>query len=395
MKIELKPGVYWVGTVDWVLRRFHGFELSTPRGSTYNAYLIVDEKIALVDTVWTPFHEDLLRNIREIVEPSRIDYVIVNHSESDHSGALPWVMRHAPKATVMVSKRGVESLQGHYHHEWPVQAVKTGDRLKLGREELLFVEAPMLHWPDSMFTYLTHARILMPNDAFGQHYATAFRFNDQVDTTALHEEAIKYYANIVSPFASSVAKKIAEFTALNLPVDLIAPSHGVIWRKDPMQIVALYGEWAACKPTPTAVVLFDTMWNATRLLAEAIGRGLARAGVEHKLFYMPTADRNDVITEIFKARAIVVGSPTFNKGLLAGVLPILDDLRGHRFPNKIGAAFGSYGWSGESVKLIEKALEEAGVVLAAEGLNVKWQPDGVALEKAEKLGETVAAAVKT
>jgi flavorubredoxin len=394
MKTELKPGVYWVGAVDWGLRHFHGFELSTHRGSTYNAYLIVDEKIALVDTVWAPFQEDLLRNIRDIVDPARIDYVVTNHSESDHSGALPLVMRHASRATVVVSKRGVESLQGHYHHDWPVQAVKTGDRLKLGREELLFVEAPMLHWPDSMFTYLTQARILMPNDAFGQHYATAFRFNDQVNPTALYEEALKYYANIVSPFASFVTKKIAEFASLNLPVDIIAPSHGVIWRQDPMQIVTRYAEWAAQKPEPTAVVLFDTMWNATRLLAEAIGRGLARAGVEHKLFFMPTADRNDVITEVFKTRAVIIGSPTFNKGLLAGVLPILDDLRGHRFQNKIGAAFGSFGWSGEGVKLIEKALDEAGIPLAAEGLSVKWQPDAAALEQAEKLGEAVAAAVR-
>ncbi len=393
MKVELKPGVYWVGAVDWGLRHFHGFELSTHRGSSYNAYLIVDEKIALVDTVWTPFQEDLIRNISAIIDPARIDYVVVNHSEIDHSGALPMLMRHAPQAKIIVSKRGVEILKGQCHCNWDMQVVKTGDRLKLGQEELLFIEAPMLHWPDSMFTYLSNARILMPNDAFGQHFATAFRFNDQVCEAELYEEAIKYYANILTPFSSFVAKKIDEFAALNLPVDIIAPSHGVIWRKDPMQIVKRYAEWAAQKPEPTAVVLFDSMWNATRQLAEGIGRGLLRGGVDHKLFFMPLSDRNDVITEVFKARAVVLGSPTVNKGPIAGILPILEDLKGHRFQNKIGTAFGSYGWSGESVKFMEKALGEAGIPLITEGLNVKWQPDEAAIKQAENLGELVATAV--
>ena len=248
MVTELVKGVYWVGVVDWGLRHFHGHELSTHRGSSYNAYLIVDDKIALVDTVWGPFQEQLIENIRQVVDPARIDIVVANHAEVDHSGGLPAVMREAPGATLVVSRRGRESIEGHYHRPWNFQTVRTGDKISLGSCELVFVEAPMLHWPDSMFTYLAGKDILMPNDAFGQHYASDFRFNDQVDQEELYEEAIKYYANILTPFSDLVTRKIDEVLALNLPVQIIAPSHGVIWRKDPLQIVKKYQEWAAQAP---------------------------------------------------------------------------------------------------------------------------------------------------
>ena len=274
MVIEVTKGVYWVGVVDWAIKKFHGQELSTHRGSTYNAYLIVDEKTALVDTVWGPFQEQLIDNIREVVDPTKIDIVVANHAETDHSGSLPAVMRHSPNATVVVSQRGKESIEGHFHQPWDFKTVKTGDKINIGRNDLVFVEAPMLHWPDSMFTYLTGKNVLMPNDAFGQHYATAFRFNDQVNEEELYEEAIKYYANILTPFSSLVLKKIDEVLSLNLAVDIIAPSHGVIWRKDPLQIVKKYQEWAAQQPEKSAVILYDTMWEGTRQMAEAIGQGL-------------------------------------------------------------------------------------------------------------------------
>ena len=248
MSMELMKGVYWVGVVDWGLRHFHGFELSTHRGSTYNSYLIVDEKVVLVDTVWQPFQDQFIENIKEIIPPGKIDIVVANHSEMDHSGSLPAVMRHCPDATVVVSKRGLESVEGHYHQPWKFQTVKTGDRIKIGASDLVFVEAPMLHWPDSMFTYLTGRNLLMPNDAFGQHYASDFRFNDQVNQEELFEEAIKYYANILTPFSKLVLKKIEEVLSLGLPVDMIAPSHGVIWRKDPLQIVKTYQKWAEQVP---------------------------------------------------------------------------------------------------------------------------------------------------
>ena len=395
MVAELTKGVYWVGVVDWGLRHFHGYELSTHRGSTYNSYLIVDEKIALVDTVWGPFQDQLIENIREVVDPAKIDIVVANHAETDHSGSLPAVMRNTPNATVVVSNRGEESVEGHYHQPWKFKKVKTGEKINIGRSDLIFVEAPMLHWPDSMFTYLTGKDILMPNDAFGQHYATAFRFNDQVDREELYQEAIKYYANILTPFSNLVTKKIEEVLALKLPVKMIAPSHGVIWRQDPLQIVKKYQEWAAQVPERSAVILYDTMWEGTRRMAKAIGDGLAAEGVPSKIFYMAVSDRNDVITEIFKAKAIIVGSPTLNQGLLPTIAPILEDLRGLRFQNKIGAAFGTYGWSGEGVKLIEEHFSRCKIPVVAQGIRAKWQPKSADLADCEKLGRTVAQAVKS
>lgn len=394
MLTELKPGLFWIGVVDWGLRHFHGYELSTHRGSSYNSYLIKDEKIAVVDTAWTPFQEEFIRNVREVVDPAKIDYVVANHSEVDHSGSLPALMRLCPNATLVVSKRGLDSVEGHYHQPWKFQAVGTGDSISLGKNKLVFVEAPMLHWPDSMFTYVAGMNVLLPNDAFGQHYATPFRFNDQVDQQELFEEALKYYANILTPYSKFVLKKIDEVVAMKLPVDMICPSHGVLWRKDPLQIVAKYQEWAQQTPAKSAVILFDTMWEGTRRMAEAIGTGLAAEGVPYKIFHMATSDRNDAITEVFKARAILVGSPTLNQGILPTIMPVLEDLRGLRFQNKIGAAFGTYGWSGEGPRVIEEHLAAAKIPLAAESVKAKWQPRPADLAACEAMGRKVAAAVK-
>ena len=393
MIAELAEGIYWVGVVDWDLRHFHGYELSTHRGSTYNAYLITDEKTVLVDTVWEPFQEQLMENIRQVVDPAKIDLVVANHAESDHSGGLNAVMREAPQATVIVSKKGAESIPGHYHKDWNFQQVQTGQKISIGKEELIFVEAPMLHWPDSMFTYLSKSQILMPNDAFGQHYATSFRFNDQVDQKELYEEAQKYYANILTPFSNLVTKKIDELLAMNVPVSMIAPSHGIIWRKDPLQIVEKYKQWAEQEPEKASVIIYDTMWQATRKMAEAIADGLAAEGVPSKLFHAPVSDRNDVLLEIFKAKAIIIGSPTINQGIMPMITPILEDCRGLKFKSKVGAAFGSYGWSGESVKRLEEHLKQCKISVVADGVSAKWQPTASDLEKCRQLGQTVAKAV--
>ena len=395
MVVELTKGVYWVGVVDWAIRKFHGQELSTHRGSSYNAYLITDEKTVLVDTVWGPFQDQLIENIREVIDPAKIDIVVANHAEIDHSGSLPAVMRHSPEAALVVSRRGKESIEGHFHQPWDFRAVKTGDKINIGKNDLVFVEAPMLHWPDSMFTYLTGKNILMPNDAFGQHYAASSRFNDRVNQEELYEEALKYYANILTPFSGLVLKKIEEVLSLNLAVDMIAPSHGVIWRKDPLQIVKKYQQWAAQEPEKSAVILYDTMWEGTRQMAEAIGRGLATSGVPYKMFHVAVSDRNDIITEVFKAKAIIVGSPTFNQGVLPTISPILEELKGLKFQNKIGAAFGSYGWSGESVRIIEEHLASCKIQLAAEGIRARWQPKPDDLAKCKELGQEVAQAVNT
>jgi flavorubredoxin len=303
-------------------------------------------------------------------------------------------MMHAPQATVVVSQHGLESVEGHYHQPWNFRAVKTGERIPIGKNELVFIEAPMLHWPDSMFTYLTGHNILMPNDAFGQHYATAGRFSDEADPCELQEEALKYYANILTPFSSLVTRKIGEVLALNLPVSMICPSHGVLWRKDPLAIVKQYQAWAQQVPEKRAVLIYDSMWQGTHKMAEAIGAGLQAEGVPFKLFPMAVSDRNDVIVEIFRAKAVLVGSPTLNNGLMPTITPILEDLRGLKFKNKIGAAFGSYGWSGEHVALIEQHFDKCHIPIAAPGLRVKWQPKPADLMACDSFGRTIAQAVK-
>jgi len=394
MVTELKKGVYWVGAVDWGLRHFHGHELSTHRGSSYNAYLIMDEKVALIDTVWAPFTDELLANIRELVDPPKIDIVVANHAETDHSGALPEILKLAPHAKVIVSKRGAQSVEGHYHQGWRYQTVRTEDRIGLGANELVFIEAPMLHWPDSMFTYVAGQNILMPNDAFGQHYATAFRFNDGVDPQELYEEALKYYVNILTPFSSLVNQKIGELLGMNLAIDMIAPSHGVIWRKDPLQIIHKYKEWAKQSPDSTAVILFDTMWNGTRRMAEAIGHGLADNGMNYRILDMAVTDRNDALVEVFKARTIIVGSPTLNQGVLPTITPILTDMKGLKFKNKLGVAFGCFGWSGESVKIIQDYFAQCGIPLVREGITSKWQPSQDELVSCRNFGREIAEITK-
>ncbi len=393
MNIEIAKNIYWVGVTDWAIRRFHGEELSVHRGTTYNAYLIMDEKIAIVDSVWSPHADEFISKIKEIVDPTKIDYVIVNHAEPDHSSSLPILMKHCPNATVVVTKNGASSVAGHYHEKWNFKTVKTGDRLSLGKNELIFIEAPMLHWPDTMFTYVTGHNILMSNDAFGQHYASAFIFNDLVDQAELYEEALKYYANILTLYSDKVIKKIDEILALNLPVDMIAPSHGVIWRKDPLQIVKQYQEWAHQKPAPTALIVFDTMWNATEKMAKGIAEGLIECGVDCKVCHAALSDVNDLMVEMFKSKLIVLGSCTHNNGILPSMAKFLEEMKGLRFKNKIGAAFGSYGWSGESVKDIEEVFKKAGIPLAQPGLRVKWQPGDAEMELCRAMGRELAAAV--
>ncbi len=394
MVVELKEGVYWVGYVDWNIKKFHGHEYSTHRGTTYNCYLIIDDKVALVDTVWGPYSRQMIENIEKIIDVKKIDYVIANHAEVDHSGGLPDLMKLIPDATVVVSEKGKESIYKHHQHHWNFKVVKTGDSISLGKNSLVFVSAPMLHWPDSMFTYLTGKNILMPNDAFGMHYASSGHFNDEVDMIEVYQEAIKFYANILTPFSDLVIKKIDEFKKLNIPVDIIAPSHGIIWRKDPLQMVEKYYEWASGGNDGSAVIIYDTMWNATEKMAQAIARGLENEGVKFKLFNMAVCDRNDVLTEVFKAKGIIIGSPALNNGLLPTIMPILEDLKGLKFKNKIGAAFGSYGWSGENVKLIEENLEKARIMVVQEGIKFKWQPTVEELEKCVEFGRAFAAKVK-
>jgi len=378
MELIVKNNIQWVGKIDWELRKFHGDEYSTHRGSSYNSYLIQEKKTALIDTVWGPFAKEYVENLKNKINLKKIDYVIACHGENDHSGALPELMRHIPDTPIYCTKNGVKILKGLYHQDWNFTVVKTGDTLDLGNDRILtFVEAPMLHWPDSMFAYLSGDEVLFSNDAFGQHYASEFMFNDRVDQAELYQECLKYYANILTPFSPLVIKKIKEVLGFNLPLDMICTSHGIIWRDNPAQIVEKYLEWADNYQEDQITILYDTMWDSTRIMAEQIAAGIREADdkVTVKLINLVKTDKNDAITEIFKSKAILLGSSTINNGILVHVAALLEEIQGLKFKNKSAGAFGSYGWSGEAVKIMMERLEKSGFKTVDKGLRMTWSPD--------------------
>jgi len=392
LSFNIKNNVYWVGKTDWELRRFHGHEYSTHRGSTYNSYLIKEEKIALIDTVWMPFSKEFVENLSKEVDLDKIDYVIANHAEIDHSGALPELMERIPNIPIYCTANGVQSLKGQYHKDWNFQVVKTGDTLDLGNgKQLIFVEMRMLHWPDSMACYLTGDNILFSNDAFGQHYATEYMYNDLVDQNELWAECIKYYANILNPFSALVDAKIKEVLSLNIPIDIIATSHGVIWRDNPTQIVEKYLTWANAYQENQITLLYDTMWDGTKRIAEAIAKGIREvdAEVNIKLYNIAKTDKNDLITEVFKSRIILIGSPTVGGGILSSSAEILEMIKGLRFKNKKAASFGCYGWSGESITIIREHLERSGFSIINDGIRVLWNPDEESIEKCVEFGREI------
>ena len=388
--VEVVKNIHWVGAVDWNIRSFHGFTYSTHRGTTYNSYLITDNKITLVDTVFGPFTNEMLERISEITDPSKIDYVIANHVETDHSGAIFEIIRRAPNATVIGTARCKEGLQKHYFGNWNFQVVKTGDEISLGSKTLKFIEAPMLHWPDSMFTYVPEDSLLLPNDAFGQHLATSKRFNDEVDHAILMEEAAKYYANILWPVSPVVSRKIEEISKMGLPIRMIAPSHGVIWRDNPSQIVESYLKWAKGEARKRVLVVYDTMWGSTEKMAKMILKGISSEGVETSLFRLPYSDRGDIFKELLDAKCLVIGSSTINNNILPTVSPFLDELVGLKPVNKTAAVFGSYGWSGGAVKTLEDSITKAGIKNIAPSLAVKWAPDALELQRCYEFGREIA-----
>jgi len=393
MKIKVKNNVDWVGKIDWELRKFHGNEYSTNKGSTYNSYLIREEKNILVDTVWKPFAREYVENLKKEIDIEKIDYVIVNHAEIDHSGSLPELMSQIPDTPIYCTKNAIKSIQGHFHKDWNFNPVKTGDSIDVGNgKSLVFVEMQMLHWPDSMACYLTKDNILFSNDAFGQHYASKFMFNDLVDQNELFAECIKYYANILTPFSPLVEKKINEILEMKIPIDVIATSHGVIWRDNPTQIVEKYMAWAKNYQENQITLLYDTMWDGTKIMAENIAEGIKTKDgrVNIKLFNISKTDKNDIMTEIFKSRIILVGSPTINKGISVATAGILEEIEGLRFKNKKAAAFGTYGWSGGSIDKINTALEKSGFKIINKGIKSLWNPDSNCIENCKSFGSEIA-----
>ncbi|MFA7673957.1 MAG: anaerobic nitric oxide reductase flavorubredoxin [Clostridia bacterium] len=390
MKKLLKNNVYWLGKVDWELQKFHGDELTTNHGSSYNSYLVQEEKTVLIDTVWLPYAKEFIDNLEQEVDLNKIDYIIANHGEPDHSGALPELMKRIPNTPIYCTANAVRSLTGQYHQNWNFKVVKTGDSIDIGNgKKLIFVEMKMLHWPDSMATYMTGDNILFSNDAFGQHYATEMLFNDLVDNCILYSEAIKYYANILTPFSPILKKKLEEVIALNLKIDIIAPSHGIIWRDNPVQIIEKYMQWCNDYQENQITIIYDTMWNGTRALAEKICEGIRSKdpSLSVKLYNLPKSDPNDVIAEVFRSKIILVGSPTVNNCILHSVAGFIHFMKGLKFKNKKAAAFGCYGWSGESVKILNELLMDAGFEIQNEGLKVQWAPTPEQLVSAAEFGK--------
>jgi len=401
--VKISDGLYWVGVVDWDAREFHGHSYSIHRGTTYNAYLIIDEKIALVDTVYTPFADEMIDKISSVIDPSKIDYLIANHVEVDHSGALPTVAKIAPNAKVFCTAKGKEGFLAHYHlrgtppdgkpaAEWNFHTIKSLEELKLGRKTLTFLEAPFLHWPDSMFTYIKEDAILLPNDAFGQHLASSGRFDDEVDKSELLFEAKKYFANILTPFSPLILKKLDEVKKLNIPIKMICPSHGVIWRKDIEEIINSYSRWSEGETKNKILVVYDTMWGSTEKMARAIVEGAISSGnnTEVKLYKMPVSDHSDIVAELLDSSALIIGSSTVNKGILPTMAAILEDIEGLRFKNKIGATFGSFGWSGGAVESLEARLKKSGFTVTEPPITAKWSPDEKVLSQCRQLGEKIA-----
>lgn len=392
--IKIAENVFWVGAIDWGIRDFHGY--STSRGSTYNAYLILGEKNVLIDTVKAPFIDQMISRISSVIAPSEIDYIISNHSEMDHSGAILETVQIIKPEKVFCSKNGADALKKHFSPHFELSVVKTGDKLDVGGKTLSFIETRMLHWPDSMFTYLHEDCILFSQDAFGMHLAGAEIFDNEVPNYILEIEAEKYYANILLPYSELVLKLLAQVSALGLKINMIATDHGPIWRGNGVcKILSLYEKWALQKPIDRAIITYDTMWGSTAKMAEAIADGVVAGGSVVKILPLNSSHRSDIATEMLNSGAIIIGSPTINNNIFPTVADIIFYIKGLRPKNKIGAVFGSFGWSGEAGKQIDAFLKEMKIETVSVPLSVKYVPTEQELNSCFELGKKVSQKLKS
>lgn len=387
---EIAPKIYSISVIDWNARHFHGHTYSTKRGTSYNAYLILDEKVTLIDTAHGSFSAEFLESVKKIIPLEKIDLVIANHVETDHSGSLPALLEHCPKAKVLGDAKCKAGLEKYYHGKWDFQVVKTGEKLSIGKRTLTFIEVPMIHWPDSMLTYLIEDAILFSNDAFGQHYAASERFDDEVDNHVLMEEAGKYFANILWPFSHLITAKLAEIEKLGIPIKIIATAHGISWRKDPGQIISAYKRWAANKTKPRIVVAYETMWGSTEKMARKIVEGIIDAGVSVRLYDLAQTDRTEVIYDMFEAKGYLFGTSNHDSGILPNMASFTEFVKGLKPKNRIGGVFGSYGWSGISIKHMEAFLKDAGIQQAIPSLAIQYAPDVTELSRCYDFGKQFA-----
>ncbi len=384
--IPLKKDIYWVGGIDWNLRNFHGY--LTQRGTTYNAYLIIDEKVTLVDTVKHYLFDEMIERIKSVIDPEKIDYIISNHVEMDHSGSLPKIVKIIPDAKIITSTNGLKGLKLHYNQNWNFQEVRSGDSLELGRRTLKFFHMPMVHWPDSMATYIPEDKLLLPNDAFGQHIASNERFNDELESGILLEEAAKYYANIVLPYGEQVKRALSALSALD--IEMIGPSHGIVWRSKIPEIIKLYAKWADNQTDRKALIVYDTMWDSTRKMAYKLQEGLLEGGMAVDMRDLKTTHISDIMTELINAKLILIGSPTLNNGILPTVGAFLTYIKGLRPAKRTGFAFGSYGWGGQAVKIIEDVMKSLNWEIPVEGKKLQYVPEKDALSEVKEIGRELA-----
>ncbi len=395
--IEIKPNIYWVGAIDWAIRDFHGYQ--TPRGTTYNNYLILDAEPVLVDAVKNNFSEITLKNIKQLINPSEIKHIVINHIENDHATALDKVMELCPKAKIYLTQKGKEGLERFFDlSKWEVVVVKTGHTLISGKKTIMFIETPMMHWPDSMFTYVKEDRLLISQDAFGQHLASTQRFDDEfIDNNNewLLEDAVwDYYANILMPFGFIIKSKIEELIKMGIEIDMIAPDHGVIWRKYPDKVIKLYLDMANGKAEEKVTIIYDTMWNSTEHMTYSIAQGVRSEGLNCKVLKLRATPLSIVITEFWKSRGTLVGAPTLNNLAFPPVMQFLDYLRGLRPKNRIMGAFGSYGWGGGAVKEINEVIRKMGIELFEPGVEVKYRPSIEDEERCYQFGKEFARRVR-
>lgn len=391
--IKIKDNLYWVGAIDWNVRNFHGY--TTIRGTTYNSYLLIDDKIVLFDTVKHGFEQELLSRISKVINPEKINYLIINHIEPDHAGAFPYIIQEIKPEKIFITKNGKIGLEAYIHKiNFPFEEVKTGFEMKIGNRTIKFIETPMIHWPDSMISYIPEDKVLISQDAFGAHYATSKRFNDEVDYCILMQESAKYYANIILPYSPRVQNLLKTIKDLKLELAFICPDHGVIWRKNIEEIITFYDKWSNYIADPKIVIIYDTMWKSTEKMAYAIMEGVTNEDIEVKLFKLSISDYTEVMTEVMLSKALILGSPTLNNGIMPTVAGFVSYMKGLRPRKKIGASFGSYGWSGESVKILNDVLNEIKAEVVHEGILVKFSPSIETLKECIKLGELVAQKVK-
>ncbi len=384
-KVEIKPEIYWVGAIDWNIRNFHGYD--TRRGTSYNAYLIIDNKITLIDTVKHYLFDEMLSRIKKIIDPNKIEYIVSNHVEMDHSGSLPKMKKESPSAKIITSTRGQKGLLRHYKKDLDFQIVKSGDTLNIGKRTLHFVHTPMVHWPDSMVTYIPLDKLLLPNDAFGQHIASNQRFDNNFEWGILREEAAKYYANIVMPYGDQVKKALE--TVSKLDIDMIAPSHGVIWRSKIPEILKEYKKWANFESENKALIIYDTMWGSTEKIAYSLMEGLSESGINVLLRNLKNNHISDIITDVQDSKLILLGSPTLNNGMMPSMAGFLTYLKGLRPRNRIGFIFGSYGWGGQAVGEIENIIKDLSWDMPYNSINLNYIPNDTELNNVKELGEKI------